>query len=74
MTLRYEPNDDASRGPGHDANKRDHDVWRHSFTVVSLSEADVEYIRQTAFSPGVLTHPYHSPNTAVTKRIRYIET
>lgn len=39
----------------------------------ALGESDLEYIRQTAFAPGVLTHPYHSPNTDIQKRIRYIE-
>ena len=39
----------------------------------ALGESDLEYIRQTAFAPGVLTHPYHSPNTDVHKRIRYLD-
>nr|MDQ2686605.1 6-phosphofructokinase [Armatimonadota bacterium] len=39
----------------------------------ALGEADLEYVRQTAFAPGVLTHPYRSPNVDVAKRIRYLE-
>jgi hypothetical protein len=39
----------------------------------ALGEADLEYVRQTAFAPGILTHPYHSPNVDVAKRIRYLE-
>jgi 6-phosphofructokinase len=39
----------------------------------ALGEADLEYVRQTAFASGVLTHPYHSPNTDVNKRIRYLD-
>jgi 6-phosphofructokinase 1 len=38
----------------------------------ALGESDLEYVRQTAFAPGILTHPYHSPNTDVGKRIRYL--
>jgi hypothetical protein len=32
---------------------------------------DVEALR-TVFAPGSLTAPYHSPNTDVGKRIRYL--
>lgn len=39
----------------------------------ALGEADLEYVRSTAFAPGVLTHPYHSLNTDVAKRIHYLE-
>lgn len=38
----------------------------------ALGESDLEYMRQTAFAPGILTHPYHSPNTDINKRIRYV--
>jgi len=38
----------------------------------ALSESDLEHVRQTAFEPGNLTHPYHSPNTDISKRIRYL--
>jgi 6-phosphofructokinase len=34
---------------------------------------DAEYMRQTLFDPGNLTQPYHSINTDVNKRIRYLE-
>jgi len=39
----------------------------------ALGEADLEYVRNTAFAPGILTHPYHSLNTDVARRIRYLE-
>lgn len=39
----------------------------------ALADSDLEFIRQTAFAPGNLTHPYHSPNTDINKRIRYLE-
>jgi 6-phosphofructokinase 1 len=35
---------------------------------------DMEHTRQTLFSPGNLAEPYHSINTDVHKRIRYLET
>jgi 6-phosphofructokinase 1 len=38
----------------------------------ALGESDLEFVRQTAFTPGNLTHPYHSPNTDVARRIRYL--
>ena len=34
---------------------------------------DAEHMRQTLFDPGNLSQPYHSINTDVHKRIRYIE-
>jgi 6-phosphofructokinase len=34
---------------------------------------DAEYMRQTTFNPGNLAQPYHSINTDVQKRIRYLE-
>ncbi|MGO8765135.1 MAG: 6-phosphofructokinase [Limisphaerales bacterium] len=34
---------------------------------------DAEHMRQTLFHPGNLTQPYHSINTDVHKRIRYLE-
>jgi 6-phosphofructokinase len=40
----------------------------------ALSESDLEYIHQTTFAAGNLTQPYHSPNTDVAKRIRYLDT
>jgi 6-phosphofructokinase 1 len=35
---------------------------------------DAEHMRQTVFDPGNLSQPYHSINTDVQKRIRYLET
>lgn len=35
---------------------------------------DAEYMRQTLFAPGNLAQPYHSINTDVNKRIRFMET
>ena len=34
---------------------------------------DMEHIRQTLFAPGNLAQPYHSINTDIKKRIRYLE-
>lgn len=34
---------------------------------------DMEHLRATQFAPGNLTEPYHSINTDVAKRIRYLE-
>jgi 6-phosphofructokinase 1 len=38
----------------------------------AVGSDDAEYIRQTLFDPGNLAQPYHSINTDVQKRIRYI--
>jgi hypothetical protein len=39
----------------------------------AIGHDDVEHMRQTVFDPGNLTQPYHSINTDVHKRIRYLE-
>jgi len=39
----------------------------------AIGEDDMEHVRQTLFASGNLTQPYHSPNTDVNKRIRYLE-
>lgn len=39
----------------------------------AIGEDDMEHLRQTLFATGNLTHPYHSINTDVNKRIRYFE-
>jgi 6-phosphofructokinase 1 len=39
----------------------------------AIGEDDMEHMRQTLFASGNLTQPYHSINTDVNKRIRYIE-
>jgi len=39
----------------------------------AIGEDDMEVVRTGLFAPGCLTHPYHSINTDVQKRIRYIE-
>ncbi len=39
----------------------------------AIGQDDVEYIRQKLFDSGNLTEPYHSPNTDIAKRIKYIE-
>jgi 6-phosphofructokinase 1 len=39
----------------------------------AIGEDDMEHMRQTLFAHGNLTHPYHSINTDVNKRIRYLE-
>jgi 6-phosphofructokinase 1 len=39
----------------------------------AIGEDDMEHLRQTLFAPGNLTQPYHSINTDINKRIRYLE-
>ena len=39
----------------------------------AVGEDDMEHTRQTLFAPGNLAQPYHSINTDVHKRIRYLE-
>jgi 6-phosphofructokinase len=39
----------------------------------AIGEDDMEHIRRTLFSQGNLAQPYHSINTDVNKRIRYLE-
>jgi len=39
----------------------------------AIGNDDAEYMRQTLFDPGNLAQPYHSINTDVNKRIRYID-
>jgi 6-phosphofructokinase len=38
----------------------------------AIGSDDVEYIRQTSFDSGNLTRPYHSMNTDINKRIKYL--
>jgi len=38
----------------------------------AIGEDDAEHIRQTLFAPGNLAQPYHSINTDVNKRIRFV--
>jgi 6-phosphofructokinase 1 len=40
----------------------------------AIGNDDAEYMRQTLFDPGNLAQPYHSVNTDVNKRIRYLDT
>jgi len=40
----------------------------------AIGNDDVEHLRSTLFDPGNLAQPYHSINTDVHKRIRYLET
>ena len=39
----------------------------------AIGDDDAEHMRQTLFDPGNLAQPYHSVNTDVNKRIRYVE-
>jgi 6-phosphofructokinase 1 len=39
----------------------------------AIGNDDAEHMRQTLFDPGNLSQPYHSINTDVQKRIRYLE-
>jgi 6-phosphofructokinase 1 len=38
----------------------------------AIGEDDMEHMRRTLFAPGNLSQPYHSINTDVHKRIRYL--
>jgi len=38
----------------------------------AIGNDDAEYMRQTVFDPGNLAQPYHSVNTDVNKRIRFL--
>ena len=38
----------------------------------AIGEDDMEHTRQTLFAAGNLTQPYHSINTDINKRIRYL--
>ena len=39
----------------------------------AIGEDDMEHLRRTLFAPGNLSQPYHSINTDVHKRIRYLQ-
>jgi 6-phosphofructokinase 1 len=39
----------------------------------AIGNDDAEYMRQTLFDPGNLAQPYHSINTDMNKRIRYLD-
>jgi ATP-dependent phosphofructokinase / diphosphate-dependent phosphofructokinase len=39
----------------------------------AIGDDDMEYLRRTLFSQGNLVHPYHSINTDIHRRIRYLE-
>ena len=39
----------------------------------AIGEDDMENLRQTLFAAGNLTQPYHSINTDINKRIRFLE-
>ncbi len=40
--------------------------------TAAIGHDDAEHMRQTLFDPGNLAQPYHSINTDVHKRIRYL--
>jgi 6-phosphofructokinase 1 len=39
----------------------------------AIGPEDLESVRQTLFDPGNLARPYHSVNTDINKRIRYLD-
>jgi 6-phosphofructokinase 1 len=39
----------------------------------AIGDDDTEHMRQTLFAAGNLAQPYHSINTDVQKRIRYLD-
>jgi hypothetical protein len=48
------------------------DYLRPIFTG-AIDYDDAEHMRQALFDSGTLSHPYHSIDTDVIKRIRYLE-
>jgi len=40
----------------------------------AIDDDDAEHMRQTLFAAGNLAQPYHSINTDMHKRLRYLET
>ena len=38
----------------------------------AIGEDDMEHMRQTLFAAGNLSQPYHSINTDINKRIRFL--
>jgi hypothetical protein len=40
--------------------------------TAAIGEDDAEHMRRTLFAPGNLSQPYHSINTDIAKRIRYL--
>lgn len=47
--------------------------YLRSIFTDAIGEDDMEHLRQTLFASGNLTQPYHSINTDINKRIRYLE-
>ena len=41
--------------------------------TAAIGHDDAEHLRQTLFDAGNLSQPYHSINTDVQKRIRYLD-
>ncbi len=39
----------------------------------AIGDDDMEHVRSTLFAPGNLAQPYHSVNTDINKRIRYLQ-
>jgi len=39
----------------------------------AIGDDDMEHVRRTLFAPGNLAQPYHSINTDINKRIRYLQ-
>jgi 6-phosphofructokinase 1 len=39
----------------------------------AIGDDDMEHVRSTLFAPGNLAQPYHSINTDINKRIRYLQ-
>ena len=45
---------------------------RRAIFTNAIGHADIEAIRQSVFDAGSLFRPYHSVNTDINKRIRYL--
>ena len=41
--------------------------------TTAIGEDDMEHVRRTLFAASNLSQPYHSINTDINKRIRYLE-
>lgn len=46
--------------------------YLHPIFTDAIGDDDMEYMRRTLFAQGNLTQPYHSVNTDINKRIRYL--
>jgi len=55
------------------APRRGRGLQKRPIFTDAIGDDDTEHMRRTLFASGNLTQPYHSINTDVQKRIRYLE-